>query len=129
MNGTRFDETLNEYIIEWAHQTGIQATLNVEGSNDLPLEIKQAIYRIMQEALANVAKHSSAKSVDASLLFRGNSVEFCVNDDGAGFDTQGQHDGMGLDSMRERVESLNGDFTIQSDPGQGTKICITIPFE
>jgi len=129
MNGTRFDETLNEFIIEWAHQTGIQATLNVDGYIDLPLEVKQAIYRIMQEALANVAKHSSAKSVDAKLLFRGNSVEFCVNDDGAGFDTQGQHDGMGLDSMRERVESLKGDFNIQSEPGQGTKICITIPFE
>ncbi|MEJ2512835.1 MAG: histidine kinase [Anaerolineales bacterium] len=129
MNGARFDETLNEYIIEWAHQTGIQATLNVEGFIDLPLEIKQAIYRIMQEALANVAKHSSAKRVDARLLFRENSVEFCVNDDGVGFDTQGQHDGMGLDSMRERVESLKGDFTIQSEPGQGTKICITIPFE
>jgi len=129
MNGMRFDETLNEYIIEWAHQTGIQASLKVEGYIDLPLEIKQAIYRIMQEALANVAKHSSAKNVDARMLFKGNSVEFCVNDDGAGFDTQQQRDGMGLDSMRERVESLKGDFNIQSAPGQGTKICITIPIE
>ncbi len=129
MNGTRFDETINEYIIEWAHQTGIQANLNVDGYIDLPLEIKQAIYRIMQEALANVAKHSSAKGVDATILFRENSVEFCLSDDGLGFDSHGQYDGMGLDSMRERVESLNGDFNIQSEPERGTKICITIPID
>jgi NarL family two-component system sensor histidine kinase LiaS len=129
MNGKRFDETLNEYIIEWAHQTGIEATLNVDGSIDLPLETKQAIYRIMQEALANVTKHSSAKSVDVTLCFGNHSVEFCLSDDGVGFDTQQPHDGMGLDSMRERAESLNGDLNIQSEPDQGTKICLSIPIE
>ncbi len=129
MNGARFDETLNEYIIEWAHQTGIEATLKVDGFADLSLEVKQAIYRIMQEALANVAKHSSAKSVDITLLLGKNSVEFCLSDDGVGFDTLQQYDGMGLDSMRERVQSLKGDFSIQSESDQGTKVCITIPIE
>jgi len=129
MNGTYFDETLNEYIIEWAHQTGIEATLNVDGLIDLPLEIKQAIYRIMQEALANVTRHSSADKVGVTLRFGENSVEFCISDYGVGFDTQQQYDGMGLDSMRERVESLKGDFGIQSEPGRGTEICVTIPIE
>jgi signal transduction histidine kinase len=129
MNGSRFDETLNEYIIEWAHQTGIEATLKVDGSIDLPLDIKQAIYRILQEALANVARHSSANTVDVKLSFDDNSVEFCLSDDGSGFDTQQQFVGMGLDSMRERVESLNGDFFIQSEPGQGTKVCVAVPIE
>ena len=129
MNGTRFDETINEYVIEWAHQTGIEANLEVTGFIDLPLEIKQAIYRIMQEALANVTKHSSANSVEVTIRFGGNTVEFCISDDGIGFDTQQQYDGMGLDSMRERVESLKGDFNIQSEPEQGTKVCITIPIE
>jgi signal transduction histidine kinase len=129
MNGTQFDETINEYIIEWAHQTGIEANLNVDGFIDLPLEIKQAVYRIMQEALANVAKHSSADKVDVRMNFGENSVEFCVSDNGSGFDIQQQHDGMGLDSMRERVESLSGDFNIQSEPGRETEICIIIPIE
>jgi len=129
MNGARFDETLNEYIIEWAHQTGIEATLKVDGSIDLPLDIKQAIYCILQEALANVARHSSANTVDVKLSFDDNSVEFCLSDDGSGFDTQQQFVGMGLDSMRERVESLNGDFFIQSEPGQGTKVCVAVPIE
>ena len=93
MNGTRFDETVNEYIIEWAHQTGIEATLKVEGVTDLPLEIKQAIYRLMQEALANVARHSSADKVDVTMSFGENSINFCLSDDGVGFDFQQQHDG------------------------------------
>ena len=129
MNGAHFDETLNEYIIEWAHQTGIEATLKVEGFIELPLEIKQAIYRIMQEALANVTRHSSADKVDVTMSFGENLVNFCLSDDGVGFDIQQQHDGMGLDSMRERVESLKGDFSIQSEPGRGTKVCVTIPIE
>jgi signal transduction histidine kinase len=129
MDGTQFDETLNEYIIEWAHQSGIEATLEVDGFSELSLEIKQAIYRIMQEALANVTKHSSAKSVEVTLDFSDYSVEFCVNDDGVGFDTQQQYLGMGLDSMRERVESLQGDIRVQSEPDQGTKVCISIPIE
>ena len=127
MNGTRFDETLNEYIIEWAHQTGIEANLKVDGFIDLPLEIKQAIYRIMQEALANVARHSSANSVDATMSFGENSVKLYISDDGIGFDIQQKRDGMGLDSMRERVESLKGDFSIQSELGRGTKVCATFP--
>jgi signal transduction histidine kinase/ligand-binding sensor domain-containing protein len=129
MNGTRFDATLNEYLIEWAHQTGIGATLTVEGFVALSLEVKQAIYRIMQEALANVARHSSADNVEVSLDFQDTIVQFTIIDDGLGFNTQQQHDGMGLDSMRERAESLKGDFGIESETGQGTKIVVTIPIK
>jgi NarL family two-component system sensor histidine kinase LiaS len=128
MNGASFDETLNEYIIEWAHQAGIGAALSVEGFADLSLEIKQAIYRILQEALANVARHSSAENVEVVLLMRDQEVEFAVRDDGVGFDPQGQHDGMGLDSMRERAEGLDGAFNIESEAGQGTKVRVTFPF-
>jgi NarL family two-component system sensor histidine kinase LiaS len=129
MNGTRFDETLNEYLIEWAHQTGIEVKLKIVGFVDLSLEIKQAIYRIMQEALANVARHSSADIVEVTMRFDNNMVEFCIIDDGVGFDIQQQHDGIGLASMHERVESLTGDFNIESKPGQGTKVCLTIPIK
>jgi len=129
VNGVHFDETLNEYIIEWAHQTGIGAAFNVEGLADLPLETKQAIYRIMQESLANVARHSSAENIDVALIIGEHAVEFCVSDNGTGFDTLQHHDGMGLDSMRERAESLGGNFSIDSATGQGTKVCVTFPFD
>jgi NarL family two-component system sensor histidine kinase LiaS len=128
MNGGRFDETLNEYLIEWAHQAGIGAELSVDGDVDLPLEIKQAIYRIMQEALANVARHSSAENVEVTLRIHDQGVEFTVQDDGMGFDPQGQHVGMGLDSMRERAEGLGGAFHIETAADQGTKVRVKFPF-
>jgi NarL family two-component system sensor histidine kinase LiaS len=127
INGARLEEALNEYLIEWTHQTGIKATLNVEGCAELSLDMKQAIYRIMQEALANVARHSSAHNVEANLTFEQHSVIFCIFDDGAGVDTGRQYDGMGLVSMRERAESLNGGFSVESGPGRGTKICAAFP--
>jgi two-component system sensor histidine kinase NreB len=58
-----------------------------------------------------------------------NLVDFCVSDDGIGFDTQQQQDGMGLDSMRERAEGLDGIFSLQSEPRQGTKVWVTFPID
>jgi len=129
INGDNFDETINEYLIEWAHQAGIRATLNVIGSFDLPLDIKQAIYRILQEALANVARHSSADQVMVTLQYRATVVELMIQDDGLGFDTQQHYDGIGLQSMRERAETFGGDFNLISTVGQGTQIEVALPIE
>lgn len=129
MNGRQFDETLHEYLIEWAHQSGIDTDLRVEGSLDMSLEIKQAIYRIMQEALANIARHSAAENVEVSLSYLDNRVELRVRDDGKGFDPLEQHVGMGLDSMRERAEALEGNFKIESSAGQGTLVQVSMPIE
>jgi len=122
-----FDEYLNEYMIEWAHQAGIKATMNVIGFSEISLEVKQAIYRIMQEALANVARHSTADQVQVSLNYRENCVELEIQDDGSGFDAQKRFNGIGLDSMRERAESLDGDFSITSSTGHGTQIKVIFP--
>jgi len=127
MNGASFDETVNEYLIEWSHQTGIAANLNVEGDGDLSLELKQAIYRIMQESLANVARHSSAENVELALSYQQHSVEFSVRDDGMGFDPQAQYAGIGLDSMRERAQALDGELNIDSTKDQGTVVRVTFP--
>jgi NarL family two-component system sensor histidine kinase LiaS len=127
INGTHFVETLNEYIIEWAHQTGIGTNFSVDGYQELSLELKEAIYRIMQEALANVARHSSAENVDIKLEFEDDSVQFSIHDDGAGFDPKGQHAGMGLNSMRERAESHQGNYKIESKLDEGTQIDVKFP--
>jgi signal transduction histidine kinase len=129
MDGARFDETVNEYIIEWAHQTGIKANFNVAGFQDLSLEVKQAIYRIMQGALSNVARHSSADQVEIELHFEDQRVEFRIADNGSGFNTQQEIDRMGLASMRERAQSVNGSLIIDSAIGRGTRICVTFPIQ
>lgn len=127
MNGRDFTEILNEYAIEWAHQNGIDVDVDMRGHDKLPLETEQTLYRIMQEALANVARHSSAGSVDIHLSYGTDAVTLAITDDGCGFDSGKQYDGIGLYSMRERAESLDGDFIIESEPGQGTKISMAFP--
>ena len=129
MNGDRFDETIREYLAEWSHQTGIGTDLNVEGYVDLPLDIKQAIYRIIQEALANVARHSSASHVTVSMNYLERCAEVSIEDNGKGFDTKQHYDGIGLDSMRERAESIGGEFLIKSKGEHGTRIQVSVPIE
>jgi signal transduction histidine kinase len=91
------------------------------------LEAKQTLFRVLQEALANVARHSAAQSVDVALSYSEDAVLLTIMDDGRGFDTSAQHDGMGLTSMWERAESLKGEFTVESEPGEGTRITVTLP--
>jgi signal transduction histidine kinase len=127
MNGQDFAVTLNDYAIEWAHQSGIEVHVDVQGNNGLSLEAKQTLFRILQEALANVTRHSAARTVEVTLTYGVESVSLLIADDGCGFETSAQHDGMGLSSMRERAESLKGEFTVESEPGEGTRITVTLP--
>ena len=104
------------------------AELHTEGHAELPLETKQAIYRIMQEALANVARHSAAEHVELALCYQDQGVEFRIRDDGNGFDPQAQYNGMGLDSMRARAEGLGGTYEITSEAELGTQILVKFPY-
>lgn len=126
-SGISFQDTLNDYLIDWSLQNDIGVELLVEGSGDLSLEVKQTIYRIMQEALANVARHSQAEGVQVSLRFRERQVEFCVEDDGVGFDPQLPREGIGLKSMKERAAVLDGEIRIESAPEKGVLICVVLP--
>ena len=96
INGVSFDETLNEYLIEWSHQNDIEFAITFDGYGDLPLTIKQAIYRIMQEALANISRHSAAKNVKIVISFNKKVVKFTIQDNGIGFETRQQFSGIGL---------------------------------
>jgi signal transduction histidine kinase len=118
--------TLREHIFEWENRndTGIQ--LVTRNERRLSLEVEQALLRITQEALANVARHSHAKRVDVSLVYNDDAVQLCVSDDGCGFDVNAKH-GMGLRSIRERVSSIHGLLQIQSAPGQGTRLIVQVP--
>ena len=117
---------LREHIFEWENRNDMTVQLITRNDRRLPLDVEQALYRITQEALANVARHSHARRVDLSLVYNGDSVQLSVADDGCGFDTAKKH-GMGLRSIRERVGSIRGNVQIQSAPGHGTRLLVQVP--
>ena len=98
--------------------------------NDIPSPLKTVIYRILQEALNNIAKHSQADLVHLSLQKRHDGMELKVHDNGSGFDLteaislQPSRRGFGLASMRERAELSGAEFKIKSASGEGTTIWV-----
>ncbi len=121
--------TLREYIFEWENRNDTEVKLVIRNERPLPLEIEQAVYRIIQEALANVARHSKAKRADVSLVYNSDSLQIMVADDGYGFDMNQRAKGMGFRSMRERISSVRGTIQIQSAPGQGTRLIAQLPIK
>ncbi|MGB9442571.1 MAG: PAS domain S-box protein [Desulfobacterales bacterium] len=101
--------------------------------DQIPETLKTVIFRVLQESLNNVAKHSEADRVQLSLQQQDNTVTLIVEDNGGGFDTEkplpqdASERGFGLASMRERIELSGGIFTLQSAPGQGTRISALWP--
>jgi NarL family two-component system sensor histidine kinase LiaS len=118
--------TLREYVFEWENRTDVRVNINVENEARLPLHVEQAIYRIAQEALANVARHSHASRVEINLVFTESRATLTITDNGQGFDVTQRPKGVGLRSIRERAESINGRVGIESAPGKGTRLEIVI---
>jgi len=119
--------TLREYIFEWENRNDARVQFALRNERRLPLDVEQALYRITQEALANVARHSQAHRVVISLVYNDDSIQLSLSDDGAGFDTKTKPNGMGLRSIRERTSSVRGTVQIQSAPGQGTRLIVQVP--
>jgi len=121
--------TLREYIFEWENRNDIEASLTIRSERSLPLETEQAIYRVIQEALANVSRHSRASRVDISLVYNTDSLQVSLADDGCGFDMNQKSKDMGFRSMLERINSVRGTIHIQSAPGQGTRLTAQVPIK
>jgi len=95
----------------------------------VPDPLKAVIYRILQEAMNNIAKHSKANLVSISLRKRDNRIALVIEDNGIGFDMENVKNGFGLGSMRERAEFSVGSFDIESVKGKGTVIRASWPIE
>ncbi len=124
---------LQRYVKDFSKRTGIHMEAQLESLKGVSLApaVDIALYRIVQEALTNVAKHAQATTVSVLLQPRGDSLLLIVEDNGRGFevpdvtDSRGKH--FGLMGMHERVGLLGGKLTIESTPGVGTTVFIEVP--
>jgi NarL family two-component system sensor histidine kinase LiaS len=114
---------LQDYLVMWSRQNTITTEVQIPEACVLPQALEEALWRVAQEALANVARHSQASSVQVKLECHQETVRLSLMDNGCGFDpAEREQSGIGLHSMRERMEALGGTLTIQSEGGQGTHI-------
>jgi PAS domain S-box-containing protein len=121
------DKTLQSLCNEFVFLHNIPCLFeSVYDEADLTHEIKLDFFRICQESLSNVALHAHANSVKIRIEDIDDEVRLCIIDDGKGFDTKLQKQTSGLTGMRERAISINGQLTIESETGKGTRICVTI---
>ncbi len=122
---------LEQFVNDFSRQYDIRVEFEAVGMQDqrLSSEAETAIYRIVQESLTNVVLHARATLVDVLISQRNDYVVATIEDNGVGFlpTTLSVGDHLGLFGMRERVEMLNGRFTIESSPGKGTTVNVEIP--
>ena len=121
---------LAELVKNWSAHTGVATECDVDslGVERLPPEVETTIYRVVQEALTNAAKHAQATRVSVVLSRTENEARVAVEDDGRGFDPGAVgRDRLGLAGMRERVELLGGTLEIESSSESGTTVLARIP--
>ncbi|MBA3824040.1 MAG: sensor histidine kinase [Ktedonobacterales bacterium] len=126
---------LRGYIRDYQQKYGLDVHFTVQGFRErASFEVETALYRIVQEALTNIARHAHAKRVTVDLREADGEAQLLVRDDGQGFDlaappkAPGSDGGLGLVGIRERVSLLSGQLDVTSSPSEGTSLHLTLPF-
>jgi len=115
------------------HNSTIKITSSInEIDNRVPKESEVNIFRIVQECLNNILKHAQAKNVTVTVTLEPEYIQIIIQDDGVGFDFDQKQRltknyGMGLSGLSERAKIIGGNLTIESSPGNGTKVLLKIP--
>jgi signal transduction histidine kinase len=126
------NNTLDGYCREFAARTGLTVEYKGQALPNLTEALTISFYRLLQEALNNVARHAQADEVKVALQYDGETVSLVIEDNGQGFDPRRrrsrQSGGIGLVGMQERLELLGGRMDVDSQPGRGTKLVASIPW-
>jgi NarL family two-component system sensor histidine kinase LiaS len=123
------DLALKEYIRVWEKTSGISVVFRTHGKQKQVFqEIEQSIFRITQEALANIARHSKASATSVNLDYLSDSLQLQISDNGIGFDQNAVKKGLGLRSISERVLACRGTFDVDSG-ASGTTLTLVFPYE
>jgi signal transduction histidine kinase len=128
LDDVRLPDALRMLTSRLHEETGITTDTVVTG-HPIALDptVETELLRVAQEALTNVRRHAAADQVSVTISYLDDAVVLDINDDGAGFDTNKPHAGFGLAAMRQRVDGLGGTLTIESKPGEGTTVAVTVP--
>lgn len=123
------EAAIQQLLSAWSERAGVETEFDAMGlDRPLPDEVRTTVYRLVQEALTNVARHARASHVAVVVQHSGDQVIVSVEDDGVGFDVTIPRSGhFGLLGMRERVALCDGVFHVESTPGNGVAIIARIP--
>lgn len=127
LQGQALEGAIAQAVTQFHQTTGIQPDYTFHLSEPLSTEISTALYRILQESLTNIYKHSQATQVSIRLQHKLGQVQLQIQDNGQGFNPESNSTGFGLQGMRERTTALGGQFFLTSRPGQGCQITVAIP--
>ena len=125
------EAALQAFVQDFSHRWPVKAKFTSSRLGRLPPEVELVLYRIVQEALSNVAKHANASWAEARLTRRGRSLRLVIEDDGCGFDVEAtmgsRGSGLGLFGMEERLALIGGSVQVESAVGRGTRISVEAP--
>ncbi|NUT12832.1 MAG: sensor histidine kinase [Nonomuraea sp.] len=128
LEDARLPDALGRMAGTWANTTGVHVAVEVTGTPvALAADVEATLFRIAQEALANVAKHADASRAALTLSYTDEVVMLDIRDDGRGFEPQAAADGFGLEGMRRRARGLGGTLEVESEPGRGSAVAAIVP--
>lgn len=120
--------SVRDYAFAWESRSSIRLDLSILDERRLPQQIEQALYRIIQEGLSNIARHSQAAQASVRIAYQQSEICIQIGDNGRGFDLSRTSSGLGLQLIHERLESVGGHVDIKSSPG-GTWLNIRVPLQ
>jgi len=121
--------SVRDYAYTWESRFSIPMNLSILDERRLPLQIEQVLYRIVQEGLSNIARHSQATQAHVSIVYQELEIQIQIGDNGKGLDLSRTSSGLGLQLIHERLESIGGHVDIQSRRGGGTRLMIKAPLQ
>ena len=125
-------QAFERFCEDYSRRTGLEVHSSISiRQSSLPTGVETTCYRVLQEAMTNISRHAKAENVRVRLEQTSNTIELEIQDDGGGFDPQKETSstGVGLTGIRERVDLMDGTSTIESEPGKGTRLLITLPLD
>ena len=129
LQGQLLESAIKKLLQDFKQNTEIEVLTNIYLQQSLPSEVNTTLYRIIQESLTNIYKHSQAKTVNIELLQELGCIRLMIEDNGKGFDPTQNTTGFGVQGMKERTSALCGQFMLDSRLGKGCRLVISVPID